>query len=322
MLHQEARILAYDDKAFLGCVLSAYKDIEIEVGEVRLIDPLVGCWLLQPDRPATTFLGCLQILGLAREATSDLGTRQSVARDLALLSSLGCQLFRQLDAAKLWPVFYELELRILPQLAGMEMRGVGVDQGRLQALGHCLDTQLAELETKAHEVAGRQFNLGSHVQVRTLLFTELQLDIKASISVGKTAGGVKSTCELVLQSLEGTHPLPGLILQHRQVAKYRTTYVEGLLQHCRAGRVFTTWDQLAAATGRLTSVSPNLQGRTFSFLLSLTPVILAGIPKGEIEAGGRTVNMRSALISSDGFTFLCADFEQIEVHSSPPQYAV
>ena len=97
------------------------------------------------------------------------------------------------------------------------------------------------------------------------------------------------------------------------MAKYRTTYVEGLLQHCRAGRVFTTWDQLAAATGRLTSVSPNLQGRTVSFFLSWTPVIPAGIPKGEIEAGGRTVNMRSALISSDGFTFLCADFEQIEV---------
>lgn len=295
LLHRQARKIVYDGKAFLKCVVSEYQEDEVKLEQVRLIDPLVGSWLLQPDRPPSSFLGCLQSLGLDRLAS--LGSRQTVAKDLALLSSLGQQLFRRLDSLKLWSVFYELEMRLLPHLVMMERRGVCLDQGRLQVLGQCLDRQLAKLEEGAHRIAGKQFNLCSPAQVRTILFDQLQLDTKADIHVGKTAGGVKSTCETVLQGLVSCHPLPGIILQHRQVAKYRTTYVEGLLQHCQGGRVFTCWDQLAAATGRLTSVSPNLQG----------------IPKGEIEAGGQTINLRSSLVSSEERVFLCADFEQIEL---------
>ena len=171
-----------------------------------------------------------------------------------------------------------------------------VDHSRLEDLGRLLGKQLEELQEKANEMAGKVFNLSSPKQVRTVLYEELKLDLKAGTMVGKTAGGVKSTCEAVLAKLVTCHPLPAIILQHRHLAKYKTTYVEGILGHCKKGKVFTIWDQVAAATGRVTSVSPNLQA----------------IPKGDLDVGIKTINLRSPIRPTQGFKFLAADFEQIE----------
>ena len=300
MLHPKARKFVYDSKAFLGCVVSAYKG-EVEVTEVDLVDPLVGCWLLQPDRPPNTFRGCQQALGGGQcgggGQAGGGGRGGGVAAQLAELAAMCRTMVTRLEGLGLGPVFHRLEMRLVPHLVAMEKRGVGVDEARLGVLGTCLDQQLAALEQEAHRAAGREFNLCSPAQVRTVIFDDLKLDKKGEILVGKTTGGVKSTCESVLQAMVGLHPLPGLVLRHRQLAKHRSTYVEGLQHHCQAGRVFTSWDQLAAATGRLTSVTPNLQG----------------VPKGDIKAGGRTVRLRSSIVPSAGFVFLCADFEQIEL---------
>jgi hypothetical protein len=166
VLHPHARKVVFDAKAFLGCVLSAYEEGEVEVGEARLIDPLVGCWLLQPDRPAASFRGCLDTLGLVRSTSlGPLGSRLAVAGDLGLLSALGQRLFRRLEGLNLWSLFYELEMRVLPELAGMERRGVCLDRGRLEHLGRCLARQLEAIEGQAHSAAGRQFNLCSPAQV-------------------------------------------------------------------------------------------------------------------------------------------------------------
>ena len=178
----------------------------------------------------------------------------------------------------------------------MERRGVCVETSRLEELGKVLSKQLVELQEKANEIAGKVFNLSSPKQVRTVLYDDLKLDLMAGTMVGKTAGGVKSTCEAVLAKLVICHPLPAIILQHRHLAKYKTTYVDGILGHCKMGKVFTIWDQVAAATGRVTSVSPNLQA----------------IPKGDIDIGSRTINLRSPIIPNQGCQFLAADFEQIE----------
>lgn len=292
MLHPKARKFVYDSKAFLSCVASAYKG-EVQVAEVELVDPLVGCWLLQPDTPPNTFRGCQQALGGGQGG----GGGGGVAAQLGELAAICRTMVARLEGLGLGPVFQRLEMRLVPHLVAMERRGVGVDEARLEVLGTNLDQQLAALEQEAHRAAGREFNLCSPAQVRTVIFDDLKLDKKGKILVGKTTGGVKSTCESVLQAMVPLHPLPGLVLRHRQLAKLRSTYVEGLQHHCQAGRVFTSWDQLAAATGRLTSVTPNLQG----------------VPKGDIEAGGRTVRLRSSIVPSGGFVFLCADFEQIEL---------
>jgi hypothetical protein len=90
VLHPHARKVVYDAKAFLGCVLSVYEEGEVEVGEARLINPLVGCWLHQPDRPAASFRSCLDTLGLARPAgLGALSSRLAIAGDLGLLSANG-----------------------------------------------------------------------------------------------------------------------------------------------------------------------------------------------------------------------------------------
>ena len=158
---------------------------------------------------------------------------------------------------------------------------------------------MTKVQAEAERLAGRAFNLASPKQVREVLYGDLKLDQRPGMVVGRTAGGEKSTSELVLLRLKDLHPLVGLVLQHRQLAKYQTTYVDGLLSHLSPGRarVSTCWDQIAAATGRVTSVSPNLQA----------------VPKGVTDLGdGTLVNIRAFLQPSQGRAFLSADFEQIE----------
>jgi len=145
--------------------------------------------------------------------------------------------------------------------------------------------------------AGIPFNLSSSKQVREVLYDVLKLDEVSGATITKTAGGVKSTCEATLKKLEKFHQVPGMILKHRQLSKSQSAYIKGLLQHNKGGRLHTTWDQTGAATGRLTSVSPNLQA----------------IPKTELQLARSTVHLRSAFVASPGFVLVAADYEQIEL---------
>ena len=97
-------------------------------------------------------------------------------------------------------------------------------------MGVELSVHQEELQAESNRIAGKELNLSSPKQVRELLYDELRLDKKLGVVVGKTAGGVKSTCEAVLVKLADLHPLPNIILQHRHLTKYRTTYVEGVLR--------------------------------------------------------------------------------------------
>ena len=151
-------------------------------------------------------------------------------------------------------------MRILPSLVSMERAGLTVDQARLEDLGKLLQQKILTVRAEAERQVGKPFNLSSPKQVREILYTELKLDQRSGVVVASTAGGEKSTSENVLLKLKSFHPLVGLILQHRQLTKYKiiyTRYVDGILSHL--SRVSTCWDQIAAATGRVTSVSPNLQ---------------------------------------------------------------
>ena len=194
--------------------------------------------------------------------TGSLGSSTSVCviQQMELLSSVCREMYQQLESFNLWALFYQLEMRILPALVTMERHGVNVDRVKMETIGLDLNTKMTELQAQAVKEAGRKFNLSSPKQVREILFDELKLDQIARIEVSKTGGGVKTTCESILMKLTPHHPLPGLVLQHRQMAKYKSTYVEGILAHAgNGGKVATSWDQIAAATGRVTSVSPNIQ---------------------------------------------------------------
>nr|CAD7444564.1 unnamed protein product [Timema bartmani] len=187
-----------------------------------LLDPLVGSWLLDPDQPIHTFSEAIDRFGTKPAITEDgeIEVRISLANALVVLSPTAED--------------EEIEVRI--------------------------SGQIDLLEAAAHKAAGKPFHLNSTVQLRSILYEELKLDQKHSIHIKETISlKAKSTSEPVLRQLEAVHPLPGIILKYRHLHKIRSTYVEGMIQHIQRNYIFTTWEQTAAATGRLTSSNPNLQ---------------------------------------------------------------
>ncbi len=201
---------------------------------------------------------------------------------------------------RLWPklsamegprkVYQSLEIPLIPVLARMERTGVALDADRLARQSGEIEKRLEDIETQAHELAGREFNLGSPQQLREILFGDLEIPV-----VRKTPKGQPSTAEDVLQELAIKHELPKRILEHRSLAKLKSTYTDRLPEkiHPRTGRVHTHYHQAVTATGRLSSTDPNLQN----------------IPIRTAE--GRRI--REAFIAPEGSVLLAADYSQVEL---------
>ncbi|MCB1761534.1 MAG: DNA polymerase I [Gammaproteobacteria bacterium] len=202
---------------------------------------------------------------------------------------------------ELWPkiaaepsletLFRELEMPLVPVLSRMERRGVRIDSEMLEAQSRELGKRLLELEQQAYAAAGCVFNLGSPKQIGEIFFDQLKLPV-----ISKTPKGAPSTAESVLQELaERGFELPALILEHRGLAKLKSTYTEKLprMVDKDTGRVHTSYHQAVAATGRLSSTDPNLQN----------------IPVRSAE--GRRI--RQAFVAEPGWRILAADYSQIEL---------
>jgi DNA polymerase-1 len=172
----------------------------------------------------------------------------------------------------------------------MEDAGVKVNSLRLGELSVEFASRLSELENEVYKLAGGPFNIGSGPQLREVLFDKLKLP-----TVQKTPGGEQSTAQEVLEELAAKHPLPGLLLQHRQLTKLKSTYLDALpgLVHPDDGRIHTSFSQSVAATGRLSSSDPNLQN----------------IPVRSEE--GRQI--RQAFVAPEGYRLLTADYSQVEL---------
>ncbi|HEX5658860.1 MAG TPA: DNA polymerase I [Polyangiales bacterium] len=212
-----------------------------------------------------------------------------IAPEVGLTLPLSTIFERELHEAKLDEVLHGVELPLADVLADMEARGVRVDPERLGVLGREVDLQIADYEKKVYEHAGKQFNIGSPRQLETILFDELGLPV---IERTKTA---RSTNADVLEELAGLHALPAAILEHRQLAKLKGTYLDALPREInpKTGRIHTKFEQAVAATGRLSSNDPNLQN---------IPI------RTEI---GRAI--RSAFVAEPGFKIFAADYSQIEL---------
>jgi DNA polymerase I len=154
-------------------------------------------------------------------------------------------------------LFNEVENPLIPVLAAMEFEGVRIDKSSLDEMSVILEQESKVIEQRVYELAGVKFNLASPKQLGEVLFIKLQLDPKAK----KTKTGQYATGEEVLSKLAMEHEIAQAIMDHRQLIKLKSTYVDALPQliNPKTGRVHTTYNQFVAATGRLSSINPNLQ---------------------------------------------------------------
>ena len=187
-------------------------------------------------------------------------------------------------------VFTDIELPLLPVLSKIERNGALVDGTLLFHQSTELAERLAELETQAWDLAGQQFNLASPKQLGEILFEKLELPV-----LKKTAKGAPSTKEEVLQELALDYPLPKVLLEHRGLAKLKSTYTDKLptMINAQTQRIHTSYHQAGTATGRLSSSDPNLQN----------------IPVRTAE--GRRV--RQAFVAPQDSRIVAADYSQIEL---------
>ncbi len=187
-------------------------------------------------------------------------------------------------------VYTEIEQPLVPVLLAMEETGVLIDKQMLADQSHELAGRMAELEKKAHELAGGPFNLGSPKQLQQILFEQQELPV-----IRKTPKGQPSTAEDVLVELANDYELPRVIIDFRGVSKLRSTYTDKLPLQINesTGRVHTSYHQAVAATGRLSSTDPNLQN------------IPIRTPEGR--------RIRQAFIAPPGHLLLAADYSQIEL---------
>jgi DNA polymerase-1 len=198
---------------------------------------------------------------------------------------------KELKEKNLFKLFQEIEMPLVPVLAEMEMEGICVDKDRLVEMSKNFEHELELIEKDAFESAGEKFNMNSSKQLGEILFEKLKLPTQKKTK--KKTG--YSTDMSVLEELSKTHPLPGLILRHRELSKLKSTYTDALVSliNKKTGRIHTSFNQTVTATGRLSSSNPNLQN---------IPI--------RTEKGRK---IREAFIPRKDWILLSADYSQIEL---------
>jgi DNA polymerase-1 len=268
-----------------------------EAGLSRLpgleMDTAVVAYLIEParlrydlERLAPEYLRC-EIPAAPSEPRQESAGRRALA-----LLELVPPLQAELAARRLEPLWEQVERPLICVLAGMELTGVRLDLPVLERMGLEFSARLTEVTAQVQELAGVEFNLNSTQQLGDVLYNRLGLPVTKRTSKGKVA----STDAETLDSLADKHPIVPLILEHRQIQKLNSTYVDGLraLVDPQDGRIRTVFNQTVTTTGRLSSTEPNLQN----------------IPVRE-EIGRQL--RRAFVASSPDHILLSADYSQIEL---------
>ena len=266
-------------------------------------DTALAAWIANPSQRAPGIADlAYRELGLSVDDVGDDGSEsqgafdfeggadlETAARRAIAIERLVVPLTEQLTERGGHELYEGIELPLIPILARMEVAGIGVDTDFLLAMGERLRSRLAGLEESIHRAAGGPFNVNSTLQLREVLFDRLGLPV-----MKKTPKGAPSTDATVLEKLRGEHEIVSDLLTYRELEKLRGTYVEALLRLVSDdGRIRGRFNQMGAATGRLSQEQPNLQN----------------IPIRSEE--GRAI--REAFVAAEGHTFLVADYSQIEL---------
>ncbi len=207
------------------------------------------------------------------------------------LGAIGPQLPKRLEESGLSSLYRDVELPVAFLLADIERIGIHIDVAHFRKLGAEVGKKLEELERTIYAAAGQEFNIGSPKQLGELMFDKLGMDTKG---VRRTKTGWSTEAE-TLEALIDAHPMIKPILEHREISKLKGTYLDALppLVSAKTGRVHTTFNQVVAETGRISSQDPNLQN---------IPI------RSEL---GRQI--RRGFVAAPGHVLIAADYSQIEL---------
>ncbi|TND08670.1 MAG: DNA polymerase I [Bacteroidetes bacterium] len=274
-----------------------------------LFDTMIAHYLLQPDMRhnmdvlAETYLNYspVSIETLIGKKGKNQGNMRDVpleqiseyaAEDADITLQLRTVFEPELEKAGVKKLFDEIEIPLVPVLAAMEAEGITLDTETLKEYSAELQKEIVETEKNIQELAGTSFNVSSPKQVGDILFEVLKIVEKPK----KTKTGQYATSEDILQKLTGKHPIVEKILEYRELVKLKNTYVDSLPEQVnpKTGRIHTSFNQVVAATGRLSSDNPNLQN----------------IPIRTTK--GREIRKAFVARSKD-FVLLSADYSQIEL---------
>ena len=271
------RALAHEGRALAGVV-----------GDTRLLDYVVGAHRKNHELADQALRLMTHTMGLSSRGLADEEALAARTCEAAWLTAR----LHDLQAPHLQEgqrfIYERLELPLIPVLAEMEGYGIRLDRDRIEEVDRDIAGRLNELEARCHELAGKTFNIRSRHELRDVLFTDLGL------TPGKKVKDGWSTDSDVLEKLVDAHPLPGAVLEYRSLDKLRGTYLTKLPTYMAAdGRIHSNFQQEVAATGRLSSIDPNLQN----------------IPVRTFE--GRRI--RECFVPDPGHVFLSADYSQVEL---------
>ena len=288
--------------------LSILKRYDVELKGV-LFDTMIAHFLIRPemrhsmDVLAETYLNYAPVSiesligkkGKEQKNMRDIPVEQ-VAEYAAEDADVTYQLYTvfepKLKSTGTTKLFEEVEMPLVPVLADMEAEGINIDIKALRDFSAVLETDISKIEKEIQDMAGKKFNVSSPKQVGEVLFEDLKIVEKPT----KTKTGQYSTAEDVLSKLENKHPMVRRILDYRELVKLKNTYVDVLpdLVNPATGRIHTSYNQVVAVTGRLSSDNPNLQN---------IPI--------RTERGRE---IRKAFIPRNSeYTLLSADYSQIEL---------
>ena len=298
-----ARLFAGEIKLVMHDAKPTYVEL-LEAGlavQGVLFDTSIAAYLLDPtasaydlERVALSYLNreLPKVDLTAEDAFSPLGGRDSalaaMTANVEAIADIYAEASARLEEQGMHKLFFEMEMPLMTVLAEMQQAGCKADADQLCAFGEQLDTRIAALTEQIYEAAGHEFNIQSSKQLGVVLFEELGLPYKK-----KTKTGYSTSAE-VLESLAGYHPMIADVLEYRQLTKLKSTYVDGLLKVIAPdGRIHSHFQQTVTATGRLSSVDPNLQN---------IPV--------RTELGRE---LRRMFVAEQGRVLVDADYSQIEL---------